>query len=73
METDRRPRRRDLALFVLLHAVIMTASGVAIWQVIGSAVGPEIGRTVSEVAPRLPMVAGLLVVLAILATSGRRP
>jgi hypothetical protein len=73
METGRRPRRRDLVLFVLLHAVIVAASGVAIWQVISSAVGPEIGRAVGEVAARLPMVAGLLIVLAILATSARRP
>jgi hypothetical protein len=73
MEINRRPKRRDLVLFVLLHLAIVTVCGVAIWQMVGGVIGPAIEGTMTEVAARLPMVAGLLVVLAVLAASARRP
>jgi hypothetical protein len=72
METGRPPKLRHLVAFVLLHVVIVAACGVAIWQMVGGVVSPGIERIAADVTPRLPMVAGLLVVLAILAASGRR-
>ena len=66
MEIGRRPRLRDLALFVFLHVLIIAACGTAIWHVAAPLAGSWVdwvGRTMSAHPHN---AGGLLVVLVIL-------
>ena len=60
---DRVPPRRYLALFVLLHVVVMGVCLTALWPI---ATGAAVALANSASADKLALVAGMAVVLVVL-------
>jgi len=69
MKIERRPRVRDLVLFVFLHVLIFAACGVVIWHVAAPLVGSWVDWVGQTMSAHPHNAGGLLIVLVILAMS----